>query len=158
LARVQGLLSQLTSHDRVIFDELIGAEVAAMDGGAQKVTLRGPRGVRLRSSTVQILAMALHELATNAIKYGALGQPDGRLVISWSLVEAGDDGRPWLTIDWRESGVSIPPLDTRPDWKGQGRGLVERALPYQLGARTTFVIETGGVHCTISIQVSDTKA
>ncbi|MDK4715428.1 PAS domain-containing protein [Rhizobium sp. CNPSo 4039] len=158
LARVQGLLSRLNEHDRVTFDELIESELSAMDGSAERTSLDGPRGVRLRSSTVQTLAMALHELATNAVKYGALGQPAGRLSVSWALDEQGEDGRPWLHIDWRESGVKMPGEDPAPAGTGQGRELIEQALPYQLGARTSYMLGPDGVHCTIAIPVSATRS
>ena len=154
LSRVQGLLSRLDEDDRVAFDDLIGAEMAALDGAAQRVTLSGPSGVRLRSSMVQTLAMALHELATNAIKYGALGQPQGRLTVSWMLRPDERDGTPRLHIDWQEAGVTMPPVGSRSTGSGQGRGLIERALPYQFGARTTYVLGPDGVHCTIDIPVS----
>ena len=153
LARVQGLLSRLNDADRVTFDDLIRTELAAMHGGGERVTLDGPAGVRLRSSTVQTLAMALHELATNAVKYGALGpaQAQARLAVCWSLEPCGEDGKPWLHIDWRERGVAMA-SPTGPT--GQGRELIERALPYQLGARTDYALTPDGVHCTISVPVS----
>ncbi|TGN49289.1 PAS domain S-box protein, partial [Paracoccus liaowanqingii] len=154
LSRVQGLLSRLADPDRVTFDELIRAELAAMCGECERLTLRGPPGIRLRSSTVQTLAMALHELATNAVKYGALGQPQGRLDVRWSLDPSGEGARPWLHIDWRETGVTMPPPGTPPAHPGQGRELIERALPYQLNARTHYDLGPEGVHCTISLPVS----
>ena len=154
LARVQGLLSRLEEHDRVTFDELMEAEMSALDGAADRVRLDGPSGVRLRSSMVQTLAMALHELATNAVKYGALGQPQGRLAVSWALERGGPDGQPSLHIDWRESGVAMPPAGARPGGGGQGRALIERALPYQLSAKTTYVLGPDGVHCTIMVPIS----
>ncbi|MEH3046287.1 PAS domain-containing sensor histidine kinase [Sphingomonas adhaesiva] len=156
LSRVQSLLSRLREHDRVTFDELIRTELSAMDGSADRVTLDGPDGVRLRSSTVQTLAMAIHELATNAMKYGALGQAAGRLAISWSLDPRERDGRRWLDIDWRETGVAMPAAGAAPLGTGQGRELIERALPYQLGAVTSYTLGHDGVHCTISIPVSIT--
>jgi two-component sensor histidine kinase len=155
LARVQGLLSRLNEHDRVTFDELIESELEALEGSsADHVSLEGPRGVRLRSSMVQTLAMALHELATNAVKYGALGQPRGRLAVTWSLDLNGAGGRPWLHVDWRESGVTMPPVGSTPNGGGQGRELIERALPYQLSAKTSYELGADGVHCTISMPVS----
>ena len=154
LARVQGLLSRMEEHDRITFDELISSEMAALDGAAERVTLDGPAGIRLRSSMVQTLAMALHELATNAVKYGALGQEQAHLAISWVLNRDEGDGRPRLHIDWRESGVAMPPAGARPGGSGQGRLLIERALPHQLGAKTTYVLGADGVHCTIEIPVS----
>ncbi|MFK3890527.1 PAS domain-containing protein [Sphingomonas sp. NPDC079357] len=153
LVRVQGLLSRLSDSDRVTFDSLLDAELAALDGEANAVTLAGPKGVRLRSSTVQTLAMALHELATNAVKYGALGAAGGCLSISWEVAVAGD-GTPWLHIDWRETGVAMPPAGSTPLGSGEGRELIERALPYQLGAKTSFVLGAEGVRCRIAIPIS----
>jgi PAS domain S-box-containing protein len=158
LARVQGLLSRLHEHNRVTFDELIRTEFSAMGAGPERVTLEGPTGVRLRSSTVQTLAMAVHELATNASKYGALMQLNGRLLVRWSFEGVGDAGKPWLHIEWRETGLIMPPIDAAPQGTGQGRELIEKALPYQLGARTSYKFETDGVYCTISVPVSATIA
>jgi two-component sensor histidine kinase len=154
LARVQGLLSRLSDLDRVSVDELIQTELAAMGSDQECITLSGPPGIRLRSSTVQTLAMALHELATNAVKYGALGQAAGRLAITWSLEPKGPGDKPWLHLDWRESGVKMQPASAAPRGTGQGRELIERALPYQLNATTTYTFTPDGVHCTISLPVS----
>jgi two-component sensor histidine kinase len=153
---VQALLSRLNDIDRVTFDDLLRSELAAM-GGLDRATLDGPAGVRLRSSTVQTLAMALHELATNAVKYGALGQPGGRLAVTWRLEPAGSGTRPWLHIDWRERGVEMPAADGGTSGGGQGRELIEQALPYQLGAQTALTLEPEGAHCTIAIPVSATS-
>lgn len=153
LARVQSLLSRLDEHDRVTFDELIHTELSAMNGGLERISLDGPTGVRLRSSTVQTLAMALHELATNAVKYGALGQPHARLSITWRLIAGSEGSAPSLQIDWRESGVVMPDGEAE-GRSGQGRELIERALPYQLSAQTTYELGEDGVHCTILLPVS----
>ena len=154
LARVQGLLSRVNDLERVTFDDLIKAELSAMDSDPDKVTLEGPAGIRLRSSTVQTLAMGLHELATNAVKYGALGQPDARLVVSWRWESLGEGGKPWLHIDWRETGVTMALAETAARGTGHGRELIERALPYQLSAKTSYELGHDGVHCTISLPVS----
>ena len=71
LGCVQGLLFRMKEGDRLNFDELIETELSAQSAGVGEdgpVTLDGPKGVRLRSSTVQTLAMVLHELVTNAVK------------------------------------------------------------------------------------------
>ncbi|MEQ5788996.1 PAS domain-containing protein [Erythrobacter sp. NFXS35] len=158
MARVQGLLSRLSPDDRITFDELIETELAALDGDetAGKVTMTGPRGVRLRSSTVQTLAMALHELTTNALKHGALGQDGARLEVDWALEQQakGKPGEkePWLRIAWRETGVRMQ--DGESKGSGQGRELIEKSLPFQLGARTAYELGPDGVDCTIWIPVS----
>ena len=155
LARVQGMLSRLGEGDRITFDALIRSEIAALDGEPGKVTLVGPPGVALRSSTLQIFALALHELATNALKYGALAQAQGRLEIRWHVRPAPWEpgGEPWLHVDWRERGVRVAAGEGA-SASGAGRELIERALPYQLGARTTYAIHADGVHCTIALPVS----
>lgn len=154
LARVQRLLSRLDDHDRVNFDELIDAELSAWSDGSERITFDGPAGVALRSSSVQTLAMALHELATNAIKYGALSQAEGRLTITWTFEPPEERGEPWLHIKWRESGVIMPPEGSVPQGTGQGRELIERALPYQFDAKTSYELGRDGICCTISIPVS----
>jgi two-component sensor histidine kinase len=154
LGRAQGLLFRTNEGGRVTFDELLNSELAARsvqtaDGG--RVTLEGPAGVPLRSGMVQMLAMVLHELVTNAIKHGALKGPNGHLTIRWRRQLSADNGKPWLHLDWKESGVEMPPEPGA----GNGRALIERALPYQFDARTTFVLEPDGLHCTISLPASE---
>ena len=156
LARVNGLLSRLNGGDRIAFDELVRAELSAHGavdeaGHGPRVSLEGPRGVPLRSATVQTFALALHELATNALKYGALSRPEGRLQVRWKVV-AGEDGEPCLRVEWVESGVPLPG-DGQPRL-GFGRELIERALPYQLKAQTSYEIGPDGVRCTITLPVS----
>lgn len=157
LARVQGLLSRLGEGERVTLDDLIRSEVAALNGDSGRVTLLGPSGVALRSSTLQTFALALHELATNAVKHGAFAQPQASLEIRWSVDCVEPETGPWLHMDWRERGV-VMPADRGARESGSGRELIERALPYQLGARTTYVLRPDGVHCTIALPVSDRTA
>ncbi len=156
LGRAQGLLFR-TGGGRVTFDELINTELAAqcVPVGEKLVTLGGPKGIPLRSRTVQSLAMALHELMTNAIKYGALKQPNAHLTIHWRLETSAESGKSWLHLDWKESGVEMPPLGAKPEGSGQGRELIERVLPYQFDAQTTFAMEPDGVHCTILLPASE---
>lgn len=156
LARVQGLLSRLGEGEQVAFDELLRTELSAVGApkdDPRRVTLDGPSGVYLRSRTVQTFALALHELATNAAKYGALRQ-GGRLEVRWRL-EGRDGAEPWLSVDWRESGVAMPPDGASPQGGGAGRVLIEQALPYEMGARTSFVMAEDGVRCSISMPISN---
>jgi two-component system, chemotaxis family, CheB/CheR fusion protein len=155
LARVQGLFFRMTEGDRVTFDKLLETELSAQSvhiGDDGSVMLDGPEGVRLRSGTVQALALVLHELVTNALKYGALKQPNGRLALRWRVGDEG--GEPWLHFDWKESGVRMPPAGTAPQGTGQGRELIEQSLRYQFAARTTYALEANGVHFSLSLPVS----
>jgi two-component system CheB/CheR fusion protein len=158
LARVQGLLSRREAGQRVSFDQLLHGELSAhlsLDGSENKnrVSIEGPAGVPLRSATVQTLALALHELTTNAVKYGALSQHEGRLRVAWQVV-ASSDGDERLQVDWRESGVAdMPDAGAPARGGGYGRELIERALPHQLGAKTSYALEPDGVHCTIEVAI-----
>ena len=159
LSRVNSLLSRLNEGDRVAFDHLIRTELEAMgavDGAGQgeRVTLDGPSGVRLRSATVQTFALALHELATNAVKYGALAeaQPRGHLAVRWRRRQV--DGESWLHVEWVEAGIVVADPAAAPQGTGFGRELIERALPHQLKATTTYVLAQDGVRCTIDLPLS----
>lgn len=157
LARTQGLLSR-RGNARVLFDDLLTQELAAhvdlTDAqGSSHVALAGPRDVPLPSSMVQTLALALHELATNATKYGALANPPGQLKVTWRIDTTADDRI--LHIDWRESAVAnMPSPNAAPRGGGYGRELIEHALPYQLGARTVFAFGGDGVRCTIDVPLT----
>jgi two-component sensor histidine kinase len=154
LGRAQDLLFRTKERGPVTFEELLNGELAAQSvrvGDQGSVTLDGPAGVRLRPGTVQPFAMVLHELVTNAVRHGALKQPNGRLAVRWHREVPANNGGPWLHLDWKESGVEMP-TETN---AGNGRQLIERALPYQCHARTTFALEADGVHCTISLPASE---
>jgi two-component sensor histidine kinase len=158
LARANGLLSRLEEGERITFDALIQAELSALgvydpERQGVQVVLDGPAGIRLRSGTVQIFALALHELATNALKYGALSASEGRLVVRWRS-ERGEAGQLRLRVDWEESGVRMPPDLATTGRRGHGRELIERALPFQLKARTRYTVGADGIRCTIDLPVS----
>lgn len=157
LARVQGLLSRRESGTRVAFDVLMREELKAHTdiddhGRGEHVSMQGPKGIQLRSATVQTLALALHELTTNAVKYGALSRPGGHLRITWEVRRAAEE-EPRLFVDWRETGVAPPADNVEAPVGGYGRELIEKALPYQLRARTTYTHEAEGIHCTIDVAV-----
>ncbi|MDB5710326.1 MAG: hypothetical protein JWL96_2396 [Sphingomonas bacterium] len=163
LARVQGLLSRRKAGERVTFDALLHEELSAhvaLDehGKAPHVSACGPAGIPLQSSVVQTFALALHELTTNALKYGALASPTGHLDICWDVVRS-EQGGSRLLVDWRESGVAaMPEKEAMALGGGYGRELIERALPYQLGARTSYRFAADGVHCTIEVDVPQHEA
>lgn len=167
LGRVNSLLSRLEDGNRITFDQLLHAELQAhgvfdQDSHGGQVRLEGPSGIRLRSATVQTFALAIHELTTNALKYGALSRPEGLLSVRWELVPGeGDERRLW--VDWRETGVPVavpdgatPAADAPAPRRGYGRELIERALPYQLRAKTQYALTPDGVRCTIVVPVSST--
>jgi PAS domain S-box-containing protein len=148
LSRVQGLLARVEQQD-VDLREIVEAELAAHgDGklGTDKVSMAGP-SVLLPATSAQAIALALHELATNAVKHGALAQPSGRLDVSWR-VDQEPECR--IALQWRESGVAMPE-GGRPARRGYGTELIERALRYQLKAKTKLEFGEDGVRCLIEV-------
>jgi two-component sensor histidine kinase len=91
------------------------------------------------------LAMGGHELATNAVKYGALSNEAGRVTVRWRLDP--EVAPPRLILDWQESGG--PPVSP-PKSRGFGSRLLERGLAGELGGEVRIAFERAGVRCTIS--------
>jgi PAS domain S-box-containing protein len=151
LARVQGLLSQ-SGNESVAIRSLVDAEFAALAPDAQaRVTRSGGLDVVLPGVAAQILALVLHELTTNAVKYGALGQHQAALSVDWRV--RTEDGRPVVVIDWTETGVAMP-AGGAPQRHGLGRRLIERASPHQLGGEGRFAFAPDGVRCTLKIPLT----
>ena len=112
-------------------------------------TIKGPP-VRLTEKRCELMGLAIHELATNAIKFGALCHR-GTLSVEWSLTEAPAA----LHFRWEETGV--PLLSAAPRPQGFGQDLIEQALPYQLGATTEFEFKPGGLNCSITLPLCDNQ-
>lgn len=146
LARVQGLLST-PDHGPIALEQLVRMEVDALAGerGGSQVTVEGPN-ILVRHATAQTLALAIHELATNALKYGALSAPTGRLSVTWR--EHVEDGEPWLRLEWREQGL-LPSRAAATDRRGYGRELIEHAVPRQLGARSEMRFGSDVMDCIL---------
>lgn len=151
LGRAQGLLARGDGH-AVTLGDLVRLELAAhgAEPNGERMSLDGP-AVELPRRTVQTLALAVHELATNAVKYGALSTPSGRLSVSWAVGnESGGSGRR-LVLDWRENGVLTLAGRAEPRRRGYGRELIEEALPYELDAATRLDFTEEGVRCEIEL-------
>jgi two-component system CheB/CheR fusion protein len=114
----------------------------------EQVEISGPR-ILLQPQAAGPLGLAFHELATNAIKFGALTRDEGRISVSWQQTEQPE---PSLSITWREQGgPSVAP----PARRGFGLTLFERMLPYELKAHATLSFEPEGLLCTIELPLSD---
>lgn len=161
LSRVQQLLSRIEGLERVGFDQLLRSELAAfgaLPDDDSRVSLAGPRGIPLRSGGIQTLALALHELITNSLKYGALSQPGATLSVRWALLPPAPGERPRLRFDWEERGVVMRATADAPPRVGQGRDLIERAVPYQLEATVDYALTPDGVRCAMVLPLSHTLA
>jgi PAS domain S-box-containing protein len=155
LGRVQGLLARVDDHT-VDLQTLVAAELAAHADAdePQKIALGGPR-VSLSSAAAQAVGLGLHELATNAVKYGALAQPAGKLSVNWRF--ASEAAPTQIILEWIESGVVMPARSAAPR-RGYGSELIERALPLQLRAQTNLTFTEDGVRCTITVPLSEGRA
>ena len=148
-SRVQGLLAR-ADYQLIDLRTIVEGELIAHGGDdPAKVKVEGPV-VELPPASAQVMALALHELATNAAKHGALRQDGARLSVTWRMEE--QDGKPMVLVEWRESGVAMPDPNA-PRRKGYGAELIERALPYQLNARTELEFGEDGVRCRIAVPI-----
>jgi len=148
LARAHQLLSD-TRWQGVGLHKLIEEELAPYRlGGPNPVTFDGP-ATELPPSASQGVAIALHELATNAVKYGALSTPQGRLDVTWDL--AGET----LTLRWREQGG--PPVRP-PERRGFGSTVLERSLAALPGGKTVLDWRPEGLICELSLKVQPEPA
>ena len=108
------------------------------------VTFDGPDELVLRPSVVEAIGLAMHELATNAIKYGALSQDGGEVAIEWALHD--DVDRPVLCVVWREQGG--PPV-TNPARQGFGSTVIKRFPEMATGGKVDIAYEAEGVRWTL---------
>ena len=148
LGRVQRLVGG-AMDDHIDLADIVKMELGALGSHVRgKVKVDGPQ-VMLGFEPVQTFGLAIHELATNAVKHGALKGDAGQLSISWSVRPAGDDGA-LLMLEWKETDVADMPKPTR---TGFGRELIERALAFTLRASTKMMFEKDGVVCTIEMPI-----
>ena len=154
LSRVQGLLSR-SERTPITIRALIQTELDALGAAAlpDRVTLEGPP-VGLREASVQTFALALHELATNARKYGAFAAEGGRLAVRWRT-HRDEAGGPRLVLTWSETGIAGPRAGQGPVRTGYGRELIERALPYALQAVTRYELGETDLHCSIDLPLGE---
>jgi two-component sensor histidine kinase len=158
LARVQGLLSR-SDQDPITIEMIVRMELAALgaEEALNRMRLSGP-DVPLQNAMVQTLSLALHELATNARKYGALSNETGRLAVEWR-VTTFEHGEKRLTLDWTETWVAAgAPPPHNGARHGYGRELIERVLPYSLGAITRYELNDTSVRCTIDVPLTRRNA
>ncbi|HLZ76354.1 sensor histidine kinase [Phenylobacterium sp.] len=138
LARVHDLLSE-AAWDGASLHDVAERTLTPYRRDGVRLTASGPM-VHLAPNAAVTLNLAFHELATNAVKHGALSSPTGAIDIAWAA-EGGE-----LTIDWRESGG--PPV-VQPERRGFGSRLIERGLGHELGGEAQLIFRPEGLSCHI---------
>jgi PAS domain S-box-containing protein len=142
LARTHELLSQ-NRWVGVSLRDIVQREFAPYEPG--KAEMGGPR-VMLTAEAAQAMAMVVHELTTNAAKYGALSRRNGRVQLRWWWLRNGSSGR--LAIEWQEIGG--PPVRA-PSQVGYGTTIVRELVPYELNGTVALDFPPDGVRCRMEI-------
>jgi two-component sensor histidine kinase len=143
------------SHDLLIRESWTGAGcrslienaiLAFQTEGLKQFTITGDN-IAISSGPAVALSMVIHELSTNALKYGALSVPEGRVSIVWAAdVEAAR-----FKLEWRESNG---PAVLEPTEKSFGSRFIEQALPGQLQGEARLIFEPSGLVCDVNIPIS----
>jgi PAS domain S-box-containing protein len=143
LAAAHNLLTR-NSWTATSMGDLVESCLAAPLGDqAARVALQGP-AVQIAPQTAVSIALALHELCTNALKYGALSAPDGRVEVRWAVHEGEEQRR--FRLHWRERGG--PPV-APPASRGFGSRMIERGLAAELGGHSSLTFDPAGVEYEI---------
>lgn len=144
IANTHALLSR-GRWQGVSLTDLVYGELAPCMGDGNAV-VEGPHVV-LAVEATQAVAMVLHELVTNAAKYGALSTPHGRVSVRWRWRRAADS-RWQLAVHWQESGG---PAVAAPTAAGYGTTVIRDLIPYELGGNVDLVLASQGVRCRMEI-------
>jgi two-component sensor histidine kinase len=152
---IQRLQSLSASHDLLVSDDWTGASLEELIRAVLKPFIGhspdafecwGP-SVTINAVAVQNLGLALHELATNSVKYGALSTPEGHVRATWSF-EPDNVGQPRLYLHWTERDG--PPVE-QPATKGFGHVVIERVAADALNADVAYEFAKEGVRWSIAI-------
>jgi two-component system CheB/CheR fusion protein len=143
LTAAYSLLSSESWQTVALRDILVEELRPFLAGDRANVVVSGPR-VLLEPRAALALGMALHELTTNAVKYGALSTPEGNLRVDWTVTSGETDGT--LLLDWVESNG---PRVTPPTHHGFGMTLIERGLSQDMSAQVEIDFAETGVHATL---------
>jgi two-component system, chemotaxis family, CheB/CheR fusion protein len=149
LARAQEIWMRAPSAG-IDLMELISDEFLAQGIPAQRVEVEG-EPVSLAVRTAAPLALALHELTTNSIKFGALATPQGKIRVRWAC------NVPRILLEWSETASAEPGEDSGERAPGFGMELLERTLSYEIAARTRLQFAPEGFRCEIDFLPGDPK-
>jgi two-component sensor histidine kinase len=147
------LLNRRSWHGISLVD-LVHRELAPY-ATANNAEIKGSDDI-LSADAGQVIGMVLHELATNAAKFGALSNKDGRVWVCWRQQPNGQ-GENQLRLEWQERGG--PQVDSQCR-RGYGSGVIRDLIPYELGATVELVHSREGVRCNLEIParwIADSK-
>jgi two-component system CheB/CheR fusion protein len=148
IAKAHSLLTH-SGHGELRLKALLLTELAPYDRGDGNVIVDGC-GVSLTPKAGMALAMAIHELASNAAKFGALSAASGRLSVTWTIVQKTADHQA-LMLQWVETGG---PEVREPTRRGFGSSLIEKGLVLELDAEVSQAFLPEGLRCTITLPMT----
>jgi two-component system CheB/CheR fusion protein len=144
LAKSYGLLSREQWADVNVEDIVLTELEQYRDESKDRIVLDGPQ-IALKPTAAVALGLIIHELTTNATKYGALSKPEGQVAVTWTVER---NPRRALLLDWRESGAGTI---AKPKRKGFGTELIERETKGALGGKLELDYARGGLQARITI-------
>jgi two-component system, chemotaxis family, CheB/CheR fusion protein len=148
IARAHSLAVEKDGRVQASLREIIAAEFAPYDSRGHKLAIDGD-DVALTPNAGLALALVMHELVSNAAKYGSLSTPAGRLAVAWENIGGAPNRK--LKLTWTETGG---PRVKRPSRKGFGTKLLERSLVHQFDATVTTEFKETGLRCIIEIPLT----
>jgi two-component sensor histidine kinase len=144
LGSTYDILSRTKWEGTTLHDVLAGTLRPFETANRDRIRIDGPE-VKLSSRAAVIVSMVIHELATNAAKYGALSSPEGRINVRWDKILDGS-GSERVNLVWREADG---PTVKNPDRKGFGSTLIEKGFAAQLGGHADLTFDSDGLRCTL---------
>jgi two-component sensor histidine kinase len=151
LAAAHNILTRSSWEAADVQDIALGV-LQHLNGADQQVLLSGEDGARVPPHLAVNIAMALHELATNALKYGALSVSTGRVELSWSVVRHSE---PHLHIRWIEKGG---PAVSEPQTEGFGSRMLKRILMSEMSGSVELAFNPAGLECLIEVPIRSAEA
>jgi PAS domain S-box-containing protein len=149
LTRVHQLMTQSNWDQADLRDVVLGELMPYAAENGENIVVSGEEDVVLMQKATLTLAMALHELATNAAKYGALSKRAGRVEVTWSVASGKE--APVLSLAWDETGG---PRVEKSGRRGFGTQLIERVMTYELQASVEREFRPEGVRCVIEFPLT----
>ena len=150
LSEAHNILNRENWDGAELREVVLGALGPFQAFGSARISVEGP-SVRLSAKAALAIALAVHELATNAAKYGALSNADGRVRVHWGRHD-GSAEPAQLRMDWREMGG---PAVTPPSRRGFGSRLLERGLAAELDGKVKLTFPNSGVVCTLEAPLEE---
>jgi two-component sensor histidine kinase len=127
---------------------IFSTQLLAHDKVGDRIALDGP-SVEVVPQDALTIGLAVHELTTNSMRYGALSADQGRISVRWHVIEGN-----WVQVDWEESGG---PVVVAPEKLGFGLMLVQRALAHELHRPIEIIFDPAGFRCRFFFQLRETK-